>query len=280
MKRRCLTRLAAVVLALSVLAGCGADLPFGAGREANAVGAELLAFANAGPGSVERAAASIDSPTKVAAFAGWFVKSHPTMADNLRAKMLAARPGGKRVLLAVPALGCKEDGARLRRHGDNLTVEFTGGEGTYCEAASQLVAVFAVKLDALPTSYTLQGRRQPRQVGPARLAQLYHLEGDEKAVLQSGDLRDPAVVERLLDGRDEKIAESVRSRISTAGVDDRVYGAVLDVCRGAGVELIITATTLTPAATALPDRPCAPATNLAFFSVDADFIPEGATIRS
>jgi len=142
------TRLAGAVLVSALLIGCGVG---SAGR----VDAELVAFANLGAGTTEQISAIIRTPAQAAAFAERFEAEHPGGVRRLEADMLAARPSRSRVLLGFTGLGCAEDGARLRRDGTSFSAEFTGGEGTLCAAASQLVAVFAVDAEDLPPDFTL-----------------------------------------------------------------------------------------------------------------------------
>lgn len=278
---RRVVRLAVLLLVLSVLGGCGGGLPFGIGRGGNALGAELLVFANPGAGSVDRVAVGIESAAAASAFAGWFAKRHPEMADDLRARMTAARPGEKRDLLAFAGLGCAENGARLRRHDNNLTVEFTGGKGVECVAASQLVAVFAVKPASLPDDLRLQGHLPPRLVGPARDNVYNSIDGGDSAVPDAGDLRDPAVLERFVDGRNANTVEALHHAVDAAKADDRVFGAVIRGCRGMTAELVITTTTLRAATHEVtPERTCVPVSFIVAFTVGSEFIPAGAELRN
>ena len=140
-----------VVLVVLGVAGCGESGPLWGGS-----GAELVAFANAGAvstgASTSTAGEVLDSPAAADAFAGRVVERNPDAAARLRARLASFTPGPERALLGFTGLGCAETGARLRRERGQLAVKFTGGEGTRCVAASQLVAVFAVPRDELPTT--------------------------------------------------------------------------------------------------------------------------------
>ncbi len=280
MRRRPLAVVAlAVVLALAS-AGCGDGSPVDVlGGGGGGIDADLVAFANPGAGSVGGVAVRIESSAAAAAFAGWFASSHPALTTELTAKMAAARPGEGRVLLGFAEPGCAEDGARLHRDGDDLEVEFTGGEGVDCAAAAQLVAVFAVGEGDLPTDVTLEGRRPPPHAGPGRPVVFDRLDADIERPT-GGDLADPAVLERFTGDLHDAVAAAVRGAVDAATGDDRVIGSVVSGCQLRSAELVITGRSVAAVAAERPRGPVCDANedHLVVFRVEDRFIPDDAEI--
>ncbi len=275
---RTLRRLVLAVV-LIALTACGQEVPLVIGSDGE-LDAELVAFANPGAGSVGGVAVRIDSPAAAAGFAGWFASSYPGLATELTAKMTAARPGAGRVLLGFAGLGCAENGARLHRDGDDVSVEFTGGEGVNCVAAGQLVAVFAVDDRDLPDELTLVGKRPPSEAGPGDPVVFEGIDGGSE-LPRGGDLADAAVLDRFTGGLDERLSSAVRRAVEGAGEEERVLGMAVRGCRLEAVELVITGSTVEAVPVDPPNAPNCEAleTYVVVFRVDADLVPADAEIR-
>jgi hypothetical protein len=239
------------VAALALLgAGCGKDARAGATDPSTTttttppgdLHAELVAFGAGGPVLVDVPAAVLASEDAIAAWLGWYEVVSPALAADLRAALEQwESPDRSRVLIALPALGCGEDEARLVVDGSDLSVDLTGGADIRCAVAVQFATMFAVDAAALPADLTLQGEPVPDQIGPGRLV-VFEPAGISPPPSTDAVILDGGTVDAWLAGLAEAgidVSVPVRAAVAEAGGHERIVAAALQGCAEKSAELVI-----------------------------------------
>jgi hypothetical protein len=223
-------RTAAVATAALFLVGCGQapQLPVADGQP---VPAEVIEFDPQAWGRA-RLAALATEPVQLRVFAGWYGRAERD--DTSGVDRVVPEPG--RSLLAVAGdSGCRlSTGVAVRRVGDDLRVDFTGGTASQtCTRPYGPVALLSVPTDAVDGVRTVDGAAPVAASGPGVLTGFVQLQSGPPTAVEIGH-GDAALIERVQRNPDARAALTRPAHPGT-----RAFAFVLTGCRETGAVLLL-----------------------------------------